>query len=167
MTPVISIVGRSKTGKTTLLEKLLVELKSRGYRIATVKHTPMGASLSGGDKDSERHLKAGSDTVVVAEPNRLVLIKPLNESPTLERIARLLGTGFDLIITEGFKQDTAPKIEVHRKSVAPPLKDINNIVAIATDEPLHGAAKEFALDDVKGIANLIEMNYLNKSGHDL
>jgi molybdopterin-guanine dinucleotide biosynthesis adapter protein len=160
MTPVISIVGRSKTGKTTLLEKLLVEFKTRGYRIATMKHTPMGSGNTGTDKDSERHLKAGSAAVIIAEPARLVLLKPIAATPTVEEIARLYGEDFDLIITEGFKQDNAPKLEVHRKNVAPPLKDIKNIFAVATDESLETKVKQFALDDIKGIADFIELKFI-------
>ncbi|MEK7750140.1 MAG: molybdopterin-guanine dinucleotide biosynthesis protein MobB, partial [Planctomycetota bacterium] len=37
--PVISIVGRSNSGKTTLIVKLVKELKSRGYKVATIKHS--------------------------------------------------------------------------------------------------------------------------------
>ena len=34
MRPIISIVGKSKSGKTTLLEGLVIELKQRGYEVA-------------------------------------------------------------------------------------------------------------------------------------
>jgi len=160
MTPIISIVGRSKTGKTTLLEKLLVELNNRGYRVATVKHTPMGSHETGNDKDSERHLKAGSAAVIIAEPSRLVLIKPVAATPSVDEISRLYGEEYDLIITEGFKQDNAPKLEVHRKNVAPPLKDIRNVFAIATDETLNTTVQQFNLDNIKGIADFIESKFI-------
>ena len=65
MAPIISIVGRSKSGKTTLLEKLIVELKSRGYSEGTMKHTPLGIAWSDDDKDSWRHIKAGSEATIV------------------------------------------------------------------------------------------------------
>jgi molybdopterin-guanine dinucleotide biosynthesis adapter protein len=160
MTPIISIVGRSKSGKTTLLEKLLVELKSRGYRIATMKHTPMGMASEDSDKDSERHLKAGSEATIICDPTRLVMIKPVTEASPLEEIARFFEEDYDLIITEGFKQDDAPKIEVHRKNVAPALKDIKNIIAVATDEKLDIKVRQFALEDIKGIADLIEDGFI-------
>lgn len=160
MTPIISIVGRSKSGKTTLLEKLIGELKSRGYRVATMKHTPMGMNLADDDKDSSRHLKAGSEAVIMSAPDKLVMVKPLAEPQTLEKIARNFGEDYDIIIAEGFKQEDAPKIEVHRKGAGTPLKDIKKLFAIATDEPLDTTIRQFGLDDVKGIADLLEEGFI-------
>ena len=40
MPPVVSIVGESKSGKTAVIERLVQELKYRGYRVATIKHAP-------------------------------------------------------------------------------------------------------------------------------
>jgi molybdopterin-guanine dinucleotide biosynthesis protein MobB len=37
MPPIVSVVGKSKSGKATPIEKLVQELKSRDYRVATVK----------------------------------------------------------------------------------------------------------------------------------
>ena len=156
MAPIVSIVGRSKSGKTTLLEKLLVELKSRGYRVATMKHTPLGISWSDDDKDSWRHLKAGSEATILCAPDKLVMVKPITAPITLQEIARLFGEDCDIVLTEGFKAGDAPKIEVHRKGVGTPLKDVQKLFAIATDEPLDTTARQFALDDVKGMADLLE-----------
>ncbi len=61
MPPIVSVVGKSKSGKTTLIEKLIQELKSRGYRVATIKHIPQGVSFDEPGKDSWRHLQAGSE----------------------------------------------------------------------------------------------------------
>jgi len=38
MIPIISVVGKSDSGKTTLIERIIPELTKRGYRVATVKH---------------------------------------------------------------------------------------------------------------------------------
>jgi len=54
MPPIVSIVGRAKSGKTTLIEKLIEELKSRGYRVATIKHASQGMTFDEPDKDSWR-----------------------------------------------------------------------------------------------------------------
>jgi molybdopterin-guanine dinucleotide biosynthesis protein B len=160
MAPIISIVGRSKSGKTTLLEKLIVELKSRGYRVGTMKHTPLGMDWSDDDKDSQRHIKAGSEATILCAPDKLVLIKPVSEPPTLEEIARLFGEDCDIILTEGFKQGDAPKIEVHRRGVATPLKDVKKLFAIVTDERLDTTVRQFALDNIKGIADLLEEGFI-------
>jgi molybdopterin-guanine dinucleotide biosynthesis protein B len=158
--PIVSIVGKSDSGKTALLEKLIAELKSRGYRVATVKHTPKGSSFDEPGKDSWRHARAGSEAAVISSPDRLILIKPLNDEPNLEQIARLLGEDYDIILAEGFRQSDAPKIEVRRQQPGPPLPKARKLIAIATDEPLDTKTRQFALEDIKGLADLLEKGFL-------
>ena len=160
MPPIVSVIGKSKSGKTTLIEKLIKELKSRGYRVATIKHVPQGVSFDEPDKDSWRHLQAGSEAVSVSSPDKIVLIKPVAKDPTLDEITRLLGEDYDIILTEGFKQGNAPKIEVHRKEAGPPFKDIKKLIAIVTDEPLETKARQFSPEDVKGLADLLEKGFI-------
>jgi molybdopterin-guanine dinucleotide biosynthesis protein B len=160
MPPIVSIVGRSKSGKTTLIEKLIVELKSRGYHVATAKHTHRDMTLPESDKDSDRHLKAGSEASLIVDPHGLMMIKPLQNELTLAQLAQILGEDYDLILTEGYKQDDAPKIEVHRKDNAPPLTNVKKLFAVATDEPLATKVRQFALDDVKPIADLLETGFI-------
>ena len=160
MPPIVSIVGRSKSGKTTLIEKLIVELKSRGYHVATAKHTHRNMTLPESDKDSDRHLKAGSEASLIVDPHGLMMIRPLQKELNLAQIAQIFGEDYDLILTEGYKQDDAPKIEVHRKDNAPPLTDVKKLFAVVTDEPLDTKVRQFALDDVKAIADLLETGFI-------
>jgi len=160
MAPIVSIIGRSKSGKTTLLEKLIVELKSRGYRVGTMKHTPLGMAWIDDEKDSQRHIRAGSEATILCAPDKLVLVKPVTEPQTLEEIARLFNEDYDIILTEGFKQGEAPKIEVHRRGIGTPLKDVKKLFAIATDEKLDTTVKQFALNDIQGIADLLEEGFI-------
>ncbi len=160
MPPIISIVGKSKSGKTTLLEKLTKELKSRGYRVATIKHAPNGMTLDEPGKDSWRHIQAGSEATVLSSPDRVVLIKPVPQSLALEEIAPLFGEDYDIILTEGFKKDNAPKIEVHRREVGAPFSSIKKLIAIATDEPLETRTRQFSLDDIKGMAEFLENGFI-------
>ncbi len=160
MPPVVSIVGKSKSGKTTLIEALISELKSRGYHIATIKHSAHRLSFDKPDKDSWRHIQAGSDATAISSPDQVVLIKPVTEEPDLNDIARLFGEYYDIILAEGFKQSSTPKLEVHRKAAGPPLSHINNLIAIATDEPLETKTKQFSLYDIKGMADLLENNFI-------
>lgn len=160
MPPIVSVIGKSKSGKTTLIEKLIKELKSRGYRVATIKHAPQGVSFDEPDKDSWRHLQAGSETTIISSPDKIVLIKPVAQEPALDEVARLLGEDCDIILTEGFKQGNAPKIEVHRKEAGPLLKDIRKLIAIVTDEPLETKARQFSPEDVKGLADLLEKGFI-------
>lgn len=160
MAPIISIIGISNSGKTTLIEKLIGELTLRNYGVATIKHTAEEATLDSPGKDTWRHIEAGSSATAIGSDTRIVLIKPVKSGTTVDEMARLLGEDYDIIITEGFKQGNAPKIEVHRKEVGPPLKDMDNLVAIATDEPLESGIRQFSLDDVKGITDFIEKEFI-------
>ncbi len=160
MPPIVSIVGKSKSGKTTLMEKLLGELKSRGYRVATVKHTPQKLSFDEPGKDSWRHIQAGSEATLISSPDKMVFIKPTSAKMSLEQIARLIGEDYDIILTEGFSQGNAPKIEVHRQQAGPPLASVSKLIAIATDEPLETKTRQFSLEDTKGLADLLEKGFI-------
>jgi len=157
---IVSIIGNSKSGKTTLIEKLIRELKSRGYRVATIKHAPQGMTFDKPDKDSWRHIQAGSEATVITSQDRMVLIKPVASGITLGEIAQLLGEDYDIILTEGFKQGNTPKIEAHRREAGPPLNNIKKLIAIATDEPLETKTRQFSLDDIKGLADLLEEGFI-------
>lgn len=128
--------------------------------MATIKHTHGNMASPESDKDSDRHLKAGSEAALVAGPDRLIMVKPLQQEFTLQQIAQIIGEDYDLILTEGFKHDDAPKIEVHRKENTLPLIDVKKIFAIATNEPLDTKTRQFSLEDVKGIADLIEEGFI-------
>jgi molybdopterin-guanine dinucleotide biosynthesis protein MobB len=158
--PVVSIVGKSKSGKTTLIEKLLRELKSRGYRAATIKHTSQELSFDEPGKDSWRHTQAGSEATVISSPDKTVLIKPTSGDTSLEETARLFGEDYDIILTEGFRQSNYPKIEVHRREAGPPLTNVKKLIAIATDEPLETKTRQFSLEDSKGLADLLEEGFI-------
>ncbi len=160
MPPIVSIVGKSKSGKTTLIEKLIRELRLRGYRVATIKHVPQDIAFDEPDKDSWRHIQAGSEATIISSPNKVVLIKPVTQEPALGEIVRFFGEDYDIILTEGFKEGNAPKIETHRKEVGPPLGAIKKLVAIVTDEPLETKTRQFFFEDVKGLADLLEKGFI-------
>jgi len=160
MPPVVSIVGRSGSGKTTHLEKLIGELTSRGYRIATVKHAAGGISYRDSDKDSGRHIQAGSEVTIVSTPDRAVLVRPVAEELGLSELIRMLGEDYDLILTEGFKHGDAPKIEVHRREVGDPLSEVKKIIARVTDEPQEDKIRQFTFGEVKELADLLESGFI-------
>ncbi len=161
MPPIVSIVGYSNSGKTTLIEKLLGELKARGYKVGTIKHAGQEI-ISDTGKDSWRHLQAGSGATVVSSPGRIVLVKPTPPDVTLNDIVPLFGEEFDIILTEGFKQDDAPKIEVRRRGIGAPLVDIKKLIAVVSDEPGSETKppRQFSFDDVKALADLLEEGFI-------
>jgi len=120
MPPIVSIVGKSSSGKTTLLEKLIKELKSRGYRVATVKHAPRESSFDEPGKDSWRHVRAGSEAAVISSSDKLVLIKPLGGEAGFEQIAHLLGEDYDIILAEGFQPGRYPQDRGSPQAGRPP-----------------------------------------------
>jgi molybdopterin-guanine dinucleotide biosynthesis protein B len=160
MPPIVSIVGKSESGKTTLIQKLIKELKSRGYRVATIKHTPQDVAFDQPDKDSWRHIQAGSEATMISAKDRIALIKPVAKSLTVEQIAHHLGEDGDIILAEGFKESSVPKIEVHRKEIGPPLVSIRKRIAIVTDEPLTIKVRQFSTENIKGLANLLEKGFI-------
>jgi molybdopterin-guanine dinucleotide biosynthesis protein B len=164
MPAIIAFVGRSNSGKTTLIEKLIRELKARGYRVATIKHAARESSLDEPGKDSWRHIQAGSEATIVNTQDRVMLIKPVAPDISLDEIAQLFGEDPDIILADGFKQGSAPKIEVHRKAIGPPLKALKKLIAIATDEPLATKTRQFSLEDVRGIADFIEAGFIKPQG---
>ena len=167
MPAIVSFVGHSNSGKTTLLEKLIRELRARGYRVVTVKHASRETSLDEPGKDSWRHIQAGSEATIVSSQDRVMLIKPVAPDISLEEIAQLFGEDPDIILAEGFKQSAVPKIEVHRKAIGPPLKDIKKVIAIATDEPLAVDTRQFSLEDAKGLSDFIEEGFIKPRGDRL
>jgi molybdopterin-guanine dinucleotide biosynthesis protein B len=86
MPPIVSIVGKSNAGKTTLLERLVPELKARGYRIGTIKHVHV-FEIDHEGKDSWRHKQAGTHTVAISSPKKVALVKDIETEETLNSIA--------------------------------------------------------------------------------
>jgi len=160
MPPVVSIVGISNSGKTTFLEKLIKELTSRGYRVATVKHTHHDQDFTSPEKDTYRHLRAGSEAALLYSPNGITLTRPISKGLDVAEICRFFGEDYDIILTEGFSRGDAPKIEVHRKERGGLLDTASKRIAVVTDEKLDVKVKQFALDDFKGVADLLEQGFI-------
>ncbi|TAK32127.1 MAG: molybdopterin-guanine dinucleotide biosynthesis protein B [Chloroflexota bacterium] len=161
MTVALSVVGKSDVGKTTLLEKLLPEIKRRGYRVATIKHDVHGFSIDLPGKDSWRHTQAGSDIAVISSADKVALVRKVSQELSLNEIAHLIGSSVDLILTEGFKRGPWPKIEVHRKEMgADLLCTARELICIATDEHVPMEVPQFDINDATGIVDLIEERFL-------
>lgn len=162
MSLVVSVVGRSNSGKTTLLEKLVVELKKRGYTVAAVKHSGGDFQLDHPGKDSWRLTEAGSDAVVLVSPHKLAFMERASHPPTLEGVIRLLGNRFDFVLVEGFKEKGAagsrsgiPRIEVHRKELGSLVSSTEELFAVVSDEDMDIPVPQFSSGDGVALADLL------------
>ena len=162
-TPVICVVGRSKVGKTSFLEKLIPELKSRGYRVATIKrHAHPGFDIDRPGKDTWRHARAGSDHVIIAAPDKVASIRRVPQEPALDELLDAIDD-VDIILTEGYKRSSKPKIEVlraahHRQPLCAPAE----LLALVSDFSLPFNVPLFSLNDAAGVADLIEERFFRK-----
>ncbi|MDI6816334.1 MAG: molybdopterin-guanine dinucleotide biosynthesis protein B [Actinomycetota bacterium] len=161
MIPVVSVVGKSNAGKTTFLVKLIEELKGRGYRVAIIKHNVHDFEMDHPGKDTHRHFEAGADTVVIASAHKMAMVKRLDGELAVDEIIALVGPGYDLVLTEGYKRGRFPKIEVSRKDHGSELiSEADELIAVVTDNEFAVERPQFALDDAAGVADLIEKSYL-------
>jgi molybdopterin-guanine dinucleotide biosynthesis protein B len=157
---VIGLAGWSGSGKTTLLAKLLPALIARGRTVSTIKHAHHAFDVDQPGKDSHTHRLAGASEVLVSSAKRWALMHELRgeAEPMLRDLVTRLSP-VDLVIVEGFKTQTHPKLEVHRSAVGKPLLYPNdpNIVAIASDvRPADTSLPFAALNDVEGVADLVD-----------
>jgi molybdopterin-guanine dinucleotide biosynthesis protein B len=160
-TKIITIVGKSNSGKTTLLEKLIAHLTQRGYKIGSVKHAHEGFEMDKEGKDSWRHRKAGACSTLVLTQNRVALIKD-DETSYIEKMRSYL-CDMDIIMAEGFKKQNLPKIEIFRTQSVhkqPLCMEDENLVAFVTDSDYNPDVPVFGLEDISKIADFIELNFL-------
>lgn len=158
--PVVAIVGKSKVGKTTFIEKLITELKLRDIKVCTIKHDVHGFEIDKPGKDTWRHAQAGADTVVISSPNKLAMIKKVQEELTLDQIAEMVSSDTDIIITEGYKRSNKPKIEINRSERSKELLCIpDELMALVSDTNWNIGVPVFKLDDAVGVANLIQSKF--------
>ena len=149
--PVLGIAAYSGTGKTTLLRKMLPQLRAHGLRVAMVKHAHHSFDIDVPGKDSYELRKAGATQTLIASRHRWALVTETGDAdePRVdELLAHLDHSSLDLILVEGFKAEAFPKIELHRPSQGHPLLCTldASIVAIATDAPLDHAVLIPTLD---------------------
>jgi molybdopterin-guanine dinucleotide biosynthesis adapter protein len=152
--PIIAISGYSKSGKTTLIEKLTPELEKRGYRVATIKHTHHEIADPG--KDTERHLTTGCELSMLVSGGRMVVIKPTPTAPSFTGMLRMLGGDYDLILAEGFKGSPLPKMAIVRAEEE--LTEMENLLGVITAGValVNSELPLFGRGDVLPIADLIE-----------
>lgn len=156
---VLGITGWSGSGKTVLITRLIPELRSRGLKIATVKHAHHGFETDQPGKDSYEHRNAGASEVIVSSARRWAQVHELDDEheATLAQLLRRISP-CELILVEGFKTQRHPKLEVYRAALGqPPLwGSLGAVVAVASDTPVAEAPVPVVdLNDIAAVADLV------------
>ena len=82
--PVFIVVGWKNSGKTTLTERLVSELKGRGLTISMVKHTHHNVDVDQSGADSYWHRRVGAQEVMLARGSRFALMHEYRSQPEFE-----------------------------------------------------------------------------------
>jgi len=156
---IFGIAGWSGSGKTTLLTRMIPLLTSRGISVSTVKHAHHAFDVDQPGKDSYLHRQAGAVEVLVSSAYRWALMHEHRGAPepTLDELIPHM-TPVDLLIVEGFKRQSLPKLEVHRPSVGKPLicREDPAVLAVASDEPIPDLpVRRLELADIPEIAEFV------------
>ncbi len=159
----VSVIGKSDSGKTGVMEALIRTFTSRGRRVASVKHHVHEVDLDVPGKDSWRHSRAGAVTTIISAPTQFAVVRKIDRERTLEEIVEAAGDA-DIVLTEGFKRAGSVRIEVVRKARSDELtSDPGTLFAVVTDDP--GLAPPgvpvFGLDEAERLADLIETTFLS------
>jgi molybdopterin-guanine dinucleotide biosynthesis protein B len=157
---IIGLAGWSGSGKTTLITKVIPCLRARGVTVSTLKHAHHGFDLDQPGKDSFFHRAAGATEVIISSAKRWAILHELREDAEWDLpdlIAKM--SPVDLVLVEGYKRDSFPKLEVHRAANGKPLihPEDPHVVAIAADISLPAAKVPVVdLNDVEAITDLLQ-----------
>jgi len=158
--PIVCFVGRSNSGKTTFIERVIPELVRAGYKVATVKHAGHGFDLDTEGKDSWRHKQAGASSVVVLSKGSMAMFADVSDQMKVEDVRdRFLDGSYDLILAEGWKNEGYPKIVIVREQVGEISISPDGLLAVVSDKPVDLKVPVFGLDDVPAVASLIMKHF--------
>ncbi len=151
--PMVAVVGAKGAGKTFLIERLLPELRRRGYRVAAIKHDVHGFEIDREGTDTWRFARAGADAVAIAGPGKVAVVRATDGEASLQQVEEMVGAA-DLILLEGYSREPVPKIEVRRTAVQSDRPaPAGPILAVVADVPGDGS---LTFGEIPALADLIE-----------
>jgi len=148
MPAVLCVVGVTGAGKTTLIERVVPALVRRGIRVGTVKHDVHGFEMDREGKDSWRHKRAGAHTTLISSPAHIGMVRDADHDHTLAELTTAFLGHVDLVLTEGYRREALPKLEVHRGELGRSLLTTaaEGLVAVVTDETVDAGVPELPWD---------------------
>ena len=149
----ISFVGPSNAGKTTLLVNLIRELTQRGFKIGAVKHSRAGFQLDIEGKDSANLKQAGARAVLLAGPRSIGFIADYSEELSPSDIGEKFFCDADIVLVEGWKESDLPKILVSEGGS--PLTNIKNVIAEVGKRGSSATIPHFAPNEINRLADFI------------
>lgn len=153
---VVSVVAKSGSGKTTLIERLLPALRSHDLKVGVLKHHHHRSSFDTAGKDTFRFADAGADVVVGASPVQVAVFRREDGNTDLDAVIRTHFDGMDLVIVEGYKRGSYPKIEVNRAARATGLLCApDELLALVSDQNWGLDVPAFGLDDTAELASFL------------
>lgn len=152
-TPVISFIGWSGSGKTTFIEKLIPVLRSRGLRLAVIKHDGHEFQMDKEGKDTWRFTQAGAEYVAIANPRHSAEL--INGPASFGQLCHRAEDFADLIIAEGWTDQEAPQIEILRGHQDLRCTHPDQLIAIVTDQTVDTHLPTFGLEAVEAVADFI------------
>lgn len=165
--PIVSFIGRSNSGKTTFIERVIPELVRAGYKVATVKHAGHGFDLDTEGKDSWRHKQAGASSVVILSKGSMAVFADVSDQMKVEDVRdRFLDGTYDLIIAEGWKHEGYPKIMIIRDQLGEVPISTEGLLAVVSNKPVELTVPVFGLDDVSAVAALIMKQFPRRARSD-
>lgn len=154
--PVVSVVAKSGTGKTTFLERLIPELRARGLRVGVLKHHGHPTPFDAPGKDTYRLAQAGAEVVIGASAAQVAVFRQEDGAADLDAVIARHAAGLDLLLTEGYKRGPYPKIEVHRAERSTELLcRPDELLALVSDTAWPLAVPQFSLEDAAGVADFL------------
>ncbi|MGR8947390.1 MAG: molybdopterin-guanine dinucleotide biosynthesis protein B [Gammaproteobacteria bacterium] len=159
--PVLGFTAFSGVGKTTTLKKVIPLLRARGVKVAVVKHTHHKFDIDHPGKDSFELRQSGASQIVVGSQARRALIIETpeeNEASLQNFLAHVETQMVDVILVEGFRHISFPKVEINRNVDSKLLaENDDDIIALISDREdlLHSVPVHLKLGDANGQAEFI------------
>ena len=154
---ILSIIGKHDSGKTTLILKLLPQLKRRGYKVAVAKHCPCGFNLDREGKDSYRFSQAGGEGTFLSSQEQIALVRPREGLLNLKERLKNYFSDFDFVLLEGYNNEPGiKKIQIIRQGIGDEDLALDEIIAYISDMPLNKDKPVYKPDDISGIISFIE-----------